>query len=154
MAAYEVFAPLSRCSRAPETLLPRLKPAPELLLACPRLAPEPLLARTSLRRRGVEDLPAAEGGRAREEEVRDHLPGRANLAESLREGCVNALVLFIACHSVVNLKFGRGARGMGVYLPRQLGVRIIHRLPLLTSFPCIFPNRDSSPAPPMPNWPI
>ena len=38
------------------------------------------------------------------------------------EGCGDALILFIACHSVFNLKFGRGARGFGVYMQRQLGI--------------------------------
>ena len=33
-----------------------------------------------------------------------------------------AFIVFIACHSVFNVRFGRGAKGMGVYIQRELGV--------------------------------
>ena len=37
-------------------------------------------------------------------------------------GIETALLAYIATHSIFNLKFGRGARGFGVYLQKQLGI--------------------------------
>ena len=38
------------------------------------------------------------------------------------EGPETALVAYIGAHSVFNLKFGRGARGMAVYLQKAVGI--------------------------------
>lgn len=37
-------------------------------------------------------------------------------------GIETALLAYIATHSIFNLKFGRGARGLGVFLQKQLGI--------------------------------